>query len=156
MKVSAAVVAAMLVAMTALAVSPAQPVDLTPLFRQAGLAIDELKVVEVGGVVLIRGTAASRSVAEEAGRIAIGLGYSRVANLIHVVPPPDDDVLARIAERELTRNRSLDGCTFRVAADRGVVRIAGTVRNNMQKDYAIEVLRNIDGVREVQADLRRR
>ena len=156
MKVSAAIIAAMLFAGAAQALEPAGAVDLTPLFRDAGLAVDQLRVYEVGGVVLIRGNAVDRDAAEEAGRFAVGLGYARVANLIHVVPPPDDDVLQRIAERELTRNRSLDGCAFRVEADRGVVRIAGTVRSNMQRDYAIQVLRSIDGVRAVQADLQRR
>lgn len=75
---------------------------------------------------------------------------------MRVVPPPDDTAIERLAERELTRHRSLDGCSFRIDSDRGVVRVAGTVRNDQQKDYAIELLRGINGVREVHSDLQRR
>ncbi len=156
MKTAAVVLVIVLSAAAAQAVAPEQPVDLTPLFRGAGLAIDRLQVYEVGGVVLIRGQATDRAVAEEAGRVAVGLGYTRIANLVRVVPPPDDAAIERLAERELTRHRSLDGCSFRVVADRGVVRVAGTVRNDLQKDYAIELLRSINGVREVHSDLQRR
>ena len=155
MKLSAAVLAVFLAtaAMTAKPASAPQPMDLTPQFRAAGLAIDRLQVYEIGGVVLIRGRARDRSMVEEAGRFAESLGYSRIANLLQVVSPPNDAAIERFAERELSTHRSLDGCTFHVDSEKGIVRLAGRVRHELQKDYAIELLRNIDGVREIHADL---
>lgn len=130
-----------------------QAVDLTPQFRSAGLAIDGLRAFAIGGVVVIRGRVYDRSVAEDAGRLAQSLGYSRVANLVQVKSPPDDAAIERYAERELTIHRSLDGCTFHVDSDRGILNVNGTVQNDVQKDVAIQLLRNIDGVREVHAEL---
>ncbi|HEV8658519.1 MAG TPA: BON domain-containing protein [Thermoanaerobaculia bacterium] len=158
MKPSAAVLL-LLLATTAFAAkqdSGPQPTDLTPQFRAEGFAIDRLQAFEIGGVVVIRGRALDAAVAEDAGRFAQSLGYTRIANLVKVVAPPDDAVIERLAERELSRHRSLDGCTFYIDSDNGVVRLAGHVRHQLQKDYAIELLRNIDGVREVHADLQRR
>ncbi len=128
--------------------------DLTPAFRNAGLALDRLQVIELAGIVIIRGRAADKAQAEEAGPHAASLGYTRVANLIQIAQH-DDAQLARAAERELSVHRSLDGCKFRVTTDQGVVRVAGQVRHELQKDVALQVLRNIDGVRAVQVDLNR-
>ncbi|HEY3055494.1 MAG TPA: BON domain-containing protein [Thermoanaerobaculia bacterium] len=157
MKLSAAVLS-LLLATAVIAAKPAsapQPTDLTPQFRAAGLAIDRLQAFEIGGVVVIRGRSLDRNVAEDAGRFAQSLGYTRIANLVQVIPPPDDAAIERRAERELSTHRSLDGCTFQVDSDNGIVRVAGHVQHELQKDYAIELLRNIDGVREVHADLQR-
>ncbi len=133
-----------------------EPIDLTPQFRAAGVTIDKLQVLEVGGVVLLRGQAPDRASAEEVGRIAQTLGYTRVANLVKVVERADDAVIERAAERELAMHRSLDGCKFVVDADNGVLHVQGEVQNETQKDTAIAVLRTIDGVRVVDANLQRR
>jgi osmotically-inducible protein OsmY len=157
MKLSAALLS-LFVAVAVFAAKPAsapQPTDLTPQFRAAGLAIDRLQAFEIGGVVVIRGRSLDRTAAEDAGRFAQSLGYTRIANLVQIVSPPDDAAIERRAERELSRHRSLDGCTFRVDSDNGVVRVAGHVQHELQKDYAVELLRNIDGVREVRSDLQR-
>jgi osmotically-inducible protein OsmY len=127
--------------------------DLTPQFRAAGFAIDRLKAFEIGGIVVIRGRTSDAAVAEQAGRFAQKLGFTRVANLVQVVTPPDDAALAREAERELARQRSLDGCTFHVVSEQGVIKVAGLVRNELQKDMAIQVLRSINGVKDVRTDL---
>jgi osmotically-inducible protein OsmY len=129
-----------------------QPRDLTPAFREAGLAVDRLQVFELSGVVVIRGRTADRSHAEAIGQYATSLGYTRVANLVQIVEN-DDLQIARAAERELTIHRSLDGCRFRVSADKGVVTVAGTVTHELQKDVAAQVLRAIDGVRRVEMSL---
>lgn len=132
-----------------------QPTDLTPKFRAAGLPIRDLNAFEIGGVVVLRGVAADRATAEEAGRMATAFGYLRVANLIRVAPPTDDIAIERLAERELAV-RSLDGCTFHVDSQEGVVYVTGHVVNELQKDMAIALLRNIDGVKSVRAELSRR
>ena len=130
--------------------------DLTQLFRDHGVtAIDDLKVVEVGGIVVIRGRVGDRAQAEAAGKVAQDLGYARVANLLQVVEPVDDERIERMAERELMIHRSLDGCTFAVTSEKGVVRLAGTVHHELQKDVAISLIRNINGVRGVKSELNR-
>ncbi|GAC1394861.1 MAG: hypothetical protein NVSMB68_11170 [Thermoanaerobaculia bacterium] len=133
-----------------------QATDLSPQFRSAGLAIARFHAFEVGGVVILRGVARDHATAEEAGRVAVRLGYTRVANLVKVASPPDDAAIERLAERALSLHRSLDGCTFHVNSERGVLTVAGVVGRDLQKDLALEVLRNIDGVTEVRMQLRRR
>jgi len=119
---------------------------------KGGINLDGLQVYEIGGIVLIRGRAYSKSEAEAAGRFAQSLGYSRVANLIQVVKPPDDVAIVRTAERELTIYRALEGCRFKVDSKLGVVRVAGTVQHDMQRDMALQIVRNIEGVRQVRAE----
>ena len=142
--------------LSAPASSTAQATDLTPQFRASGLAITHLQAFEIGGVVVLRGRAADRAAAEEIGRFAESHGYTRVANLVQVIPPTDDVAIERLAERELAIHRSLDGCTFHIDSQDGVVYVNGQVRQELQKDMAIELLRTIDGVKAVHADLQKR
>lgn len=128
--------------------------DLTPNFINAGASIDRLQVYEIAGIVIIRGRAADKAQAEEVGRVAQSLGYARVANLVQVVENRDAEI-ARAAEVELSVNRSLDGCKFRVTSEQGIIRVAGEVRHELQKDVAMQVLRSIDGVRAVEVNLSR-
>ena len=157
--IKAAAPVAILIALV-FAISPmasaAEPeaVDLTQAFRTAGATVDGLKVYEISGVVLIRGRAANKAQAEEVGRLAQSLGYTRVANLVQIVENRDAEITRR-AEVELTVNRSLDGCKFRVTSDQGNVRVAGLVKHELQKDVAAQVLRNIRGIRSVEFDLTR-
>ncbi len=129
-------------------------VDLTSKFQAAGLKIDG-RAIEVGGVVVLRGKADDVASAAAAGTLAQSLGFPRVANLIQVVEPPDDQAIERFVERELGLRRALDGCQFRIDSNHGVVHLAGKVQYELQKDVAINVVRQIDGVREVRADLQR-
>ena len=135
---------------------PPEPANLTSAFVSAGFTdIDRLQVFELGGVVLIRGRAYDKATAEQAGRHATALGYTRVANLIQIMEAPDDRAIERSVERELTIYRALDGCKFSVASEKGVVRLAGKVQHDQQKDVAMQIVRNIEGVREVRAQLDR-
>jgi len=157
LSVAGAAVLAVFVSAAAIAQPPSSPqaIDLTPQFRSAQLPIANLAVYEIGGIVLIRGNATDRAAAEQIGVIATSLGYDRVANLVKIVPPPDDAAIRRAAERELSMHRSLDGCKLRVDSHDGVVHVAGTVAADVQKDEVIALLRNVEGVRDVQADLQR-
>ena len=128
--------------------------DLTQNFLAAGAAVNGLQVYEVSGIVIIRGKAVDQAQAEEVGRLAQSMGYVRVANLIQVVENRDREI-ARRAEVELTVNRSLDGCKFRVTSDQGVIRVAGEVKHELQKDVAMQVLRSINGVRGIEVNLSR-
>ena len=129
--------------------------DITAKFVAAGVEVPDLRAVEVGGIVVLRGNAASPVEAERAGQIARDLGYTRVANLVRVVEPADDAQIQRLAERELSRHRGLDGSNIRVKSLRGVVNLAGRVSQELQKDMAITLVRNIDGVRGVTSNLQR-
>jgi osmotically-inducible protein OsmY len=137
-------------------VSAAEPeaVDLTQTFRSAGATLERLQVYEISGIVIIRGRATDKAEAEAVGLVAQNLGYTRVANLVQIIENRDVEITRR-AEIELTVNRSLDGCKFHVTSDRGVVRVAGLVRHELQKDVAAQVLRNIQGIRSVEFDLAR-
>lgn len=149
----AVAIAAIFIALpqAAIAATP-QTTDLTNTFRTAGATVDRLQVYEISGIVIIRGRAADKAQAEILNRYAQTLGYGRVANLIQIVKH-DDDILARAAERELSVHRALDGCRFRVSADKGVVRVSGSVTHELQKDVALQVLRSIDGVQSVEVSL---
>jgi osmotically-inducible protein OsmY len=128
--------------------------DLTPQFLSAGASLDRLQVYEIAGIVLIRGRAANKTQAEEVGNVAHTLGYTRVANLVQVVENHDAEI-ERAAEVMLSVHRSLDGCKFRVSSEQGTLRVAGEVKHELQKDVAVQVLRNIDGVRAVEVNLTR-
>jgi len=151
----AALIAVMmlLVSATANAAAP-QTLDLTQKFREAGATIDRLQVYELAGIVIIRGRTNNPAEAEQLSLMAKSLGYTRVANLIQIAHH-DDVTIARRAEVQLANHRSLDGCRFRVSSNQGVLHVAGQVRHELQKDVAVQVLRNIDGVRSVQMDLRK-
>lgn len=148
-----AAIAVLLLALTPAALAAEQPVDLTESFTNAGVNIDKLQVSRIADIVIIRGRAADQAQAVAASLIASRLGYARVANLVQIVEN-NDVAIARAAERELTTHRSLDGCRFQVTADKGVIRVAGQVAHELQKDVAAAVLRNVDGARAVEMNLR--
>ena len=148
-------IAVFLIALTpaALAATP-QTNNITDQFRTSGATVDRLQVYEVSGVVIIRGRVFDRTQAEILSRHAASLGYARVANLVQIIENLDA-AMTRAAERELSLHRSLDGCRFTVSADKGVIRVAGSVTHELQKDVAAQVVRSIDGVRSVQVNLDR-
>jgi osmotically-inducible protein OsmY len=151
---AAAIALILAISPVAMAADAPEAVDLTQTFRSAGAVLDRLQVYEISGIVIIRGRAADKAQAEELSRVAQSLGYSRVANLVQITENRDAGITRR-AEFELTANRSLDGCKFRVSADQGKVKVAGLVRHELQKDVAAQVLRNIDGIRSVEFSLTR-
>jgi osmotically-inducible protein OsmY len=153
--VTAAIFLTLATSMFAAPASTPKATDLTPAFREAGVTVDRLQVFEVGGIVVLRGRATNRQQAEAVGLLAQSMGHARVANLIQVFEAPDDALIARQAERELTINRALDGCRFKVQSNGGILTVDGHVRHELQKDVAMQVLRSIDGVREVRTDLQR-
>jgi len=148
--VSLAVAAALSVPVFADSVPQTQ--DLTQAFVSNGVTISGLRVTEVGGIVVIRGKANDAEQAETALTVAHTLGYARVANLVQVVALPDDMAIERRAERELMLHRGLEGSHLRIASRNGVVTLGGSVAYEIQKDAAIALIRNIDGVRSVRVD----
>lgn len=161
-KLSAALYAALTLAIltpsSLSAKTTAQPktTDITAsVVGQSPLAIDELRIVEIGGIVVIRGRADSAAKAEAANVAVKQMGYERVANLVQIVETPDDDAIERRAERALAAQRSLDGCDFQLDSQGGVLRVAGRVQYELQKDMASQILRSVEGVKLVKNDLQR-
>lgn len=153
---TAAVLIALTLSVPAASAAPAatpQANDVTAAFREAGVTVDRLQVVEIGGIVVIRGRADEKAQAEEVGLLAQRLGYTRVANLIQIIEAPDDATIERKAEVALAVNRSMDGCKLSVDSRKGVLHVNGQVQHELQKDVAVQLLRNIQGVREVRLDL---
>ena len=148
----AAILAVVLTALSGAAVAAPPTTDLTQSFRAANAAVNGLQVYEIAGIVIIRGRTVEKAQAELLSRHAHSLGYNRVANLVQIVEH-DDKMIARKAEVELSVHRSLDGCRFRVRSDQGIVHVAGHVSHELQKDVALQVLRQIDGVRGVEMSL---
>lgn len=128
-------------------------VDVTPAIASGVNGISGLSAIEVGNIVVLRGIATNRDAAEKATTLVQALGYQRVANLIQVIEPADDVAIMRVAERQLGMSRGLAGCNFKVDSNNGVVRLGGTVQSELQKDMAVSMLRNIDGVKVVTANL---
>jgi osmotically-inducible protein OsmY len=148
------VFAALLFALPAFGAAGPPAVDITPQFANAGLSVSGLRAVEIGGIVLLRGTTDDPANAAAASAVAQSLGYARVANLIRVVDDPNDEQIERTAERKLA-TRTLDGCSFHVDSNRGVLTVDGTVQYELQKDLALSLVRNIRGVREVRSAISR-
>ncbi|HEY0140980.1 MAG TPA: BON domain-containing protein [Thermoanaerobaculia bacterium] len=151
---AAVVLSAILLSASPLAAATPQTSDLTNQFVGAAAGIDRLQVYELAGIVILRGRTTDKARAEQLGLYARER-YARVANLIQIVEPQDDQAIERAAERELTVARSLDGCRFSVESNNGVVNLAGSVRHELQKDVARQILRSLDGVREVRVNLER-
>ena len=141
-------------AVSAIAETPATH-DVTAKFVSAGVLLEGFRAVEVGGIVILRGHAIDNASADQAAVVAQNLGYNRVANLIQMDAVPDDARIARAAERGLAFQRGLDGTQIVVVSSNGVVHLTGTVSNELQKDMAVHIVRNIDGVRAVQMSLKR-
>lgn len=152
---SALFLAALLVYTPYAAASSPQANDITAQFVSAGVNVPDLRAVEVGGIVILRGNTASAADAEHASQVARDLGYTRVANLVRVLEPADDAAIQRSAERELSRHRGLDGSNIRIKSVRGIVSLTGSVAEELQKDMAITLVRNVDGVRGVTSSLQR-
>jgi len=150
----AAAVSALLLLPSTMKADTGATVDVTPQLQKSGLAVDNLRGIEVGGILVLRGRVDDPAVAAKAGAYARELGYLRIANLIQVSTPPDDAAIERAAERKLGLQRSLDGCNLTVDSNHGVVTILGKVNTELQKDVAMDIVRNIDGVRSVKTGFR--
>jgi osmotically-inducible protein OsmY len=123
--------------------------DITARFADGSFNISAFRALEVGGIVVLRGKTTDPAEAARVADYARNLGYQRVANVVTIASQPDDEAIERSAERALASHRTLDGCTFQIDSQQGVVRIAGRVQYELQKDVAADLVRGIDGVREV-------
>ncbi|HXH38952.1 MAG TPA: hypothetical protein VNN08_10015 [Thermoanaerobaculia bacterium] len=121
--------------------------------QDANIRIDGLSATNVGGIVVLKGTA-NAATALQAANVVKQLGFARVANLIVTITPVDDEGIRRTAERQLASTRALDGCDLRVSCTKGVLRVEGTAYNDLQVDLARNILRGV-GASEVQIALKK-
>lgn len=138
------------------AAASGQTADVEPIYQaiqDAGVHVDDLRVIPVEGIVIVRGKVHDEQNFNRVAEVLKNLGYLRVANLMKITPAPNDIEIRRVAERELGINRSMEGARLRVESRNGVVTINGTVRYELQRDAAISIVRGVDGVREVQSTI---
>jgi osmotically-inducible protein OsmY len=124
--------------------------QITAALRRANVPLERLTVRNVDGIVLVSGSA-DDATAQRAVAAINGLGFTRVANLVKA-ETFDDEGLRREAERQLAQSRSLNGCMLKVSCAHGVIRVSGTVQNDLQPDIARDVLRGV-GAHDVQIEL---
>ncbi len=129
------------------------PVDLTTVFVDGGVTIDRLLVYQIGGIVLIRGRTDKPDMAAEAGRFASSRGYKRVANMIEINTAIGDNGIELLARNRLERARELADCRFQLNSVGGVISLRGQIASEFQRDFAIRLLRRIDGVKSVRSTL---
>lgn len=138
------------------AAASGQTADVAPIYQaitDAGVHVDDLRVIPVEGIVIVRGKVHDEENFNRVAEVLKTLGYLRVANLLKITPPPNDMEIRRAAERELGVNRSMEGARLRIESNNGVVTINGTVLYELQRDAAINIVRGVDGVREVHSTL---
>ena len=123
------------------------------------------------GVVTLRGQVSSAEAKELAGVLASSTeGVYLVNNLISLSaadmarlreehqeliadPPLSDAWINDKVQTSFLYSRNLDGPNIKVATQDGVVRLSGEVVSSEQKTIAVEVARQIRGVRGVDADM---
>ena len=128
-------------------------VDVTAIFVDGGVTIDRLVVVQIGGIVLVRGRTADPAMAVEAMRFAARHGYGRVANMIEIVPGIADGAIETRARHQLEIAQELEGCRFQIDSTGGILRLRGQVESEHQKGFAARLVGRIDGVKEVRSAL---
>src|SRR4051812_9036681 len=122
--------------------------EIVKAIRNANIQVAGLSATNVGGIVVLKGTA-DPAAATQAAAVVKQLGFARVANLIVAQTASDDEGIRRVAERHLASTRGLDGCDLRVSCTKGVLRVEGTASSDLQLDLARNVLRGL-GASEVQ------
>jgi len=127
--------------------------EIVKAIRNANIQVSGLSATNVGGIVVLKGTADAAS-ALQAAAVVKQLGFQRVANLIVAQTASDDEGIRRTAERHLASTRGLDGCNLHVSCTKGVLRVEGTASSDLQADLARNVLRGV-GASEVQIALKR-
>lgn len=153
MRLNNFVAAGVLAAAVAFGGAPLAKAEVTPetygALVTAGVDTRDVKLIEVEGILIVRGRVPNRASIDQASSTLRSLGFARVANLLKVSGRPDDEQIRRNVERALVNSPSLDGCKFRINTQSGVVKLDGTVRDELQKDVATDIAREVEGVTEV-------
>jgi osmotically-inducible protein OsmY len=133
----------------------ADPAAITAALQHSEPSLSAIDVKVVSGIVILRGETSDAACASRASAAVQSLGYSRVANLIHVAAQTSDEDIRRSAERQIAQNRVLDGCRFAISCDQGVLKVSAKVQSEVQEEVTRKVLKTVTGVREVRAEFAR-
>ncbi len=130
-----------------------------------------IEVQSSEGVVTLRGKVDSAEAKELAGVVArTSDGVHLVNNLVSLDsaamakarenpagltrgPQPSDSWVVDKIQTSFRFSRNLDGLNIKVASEQGMVRLTGEVVSSEQKTIAVDIAREIIGVRGVDADL---
>jgi osmotically-inducible protein OsmY len=130
----------------------------------------KIEVDSKDGVVTLKGRAQSPEAKEVAGNLATNTdGVVSVNNLISIsaadsinsrtdpqVNSPVEDMsdvwITSKVKSSLIYSRNLDGMSIKVETKSGLVSLNGIVANYAEKELAVEIARNIRGVKGVNAD----
>ncbi|PVZ35026.1 BON domain-containing protein [Pseudomonas sp. CC120222-01a] len=130
-----------------------------------------IEVQSEDGVVTLRGKVDSAEAKELAGVVARTTdGVHLVNNLVSMDtaamakaretpvdassgPQPSDGWVVDKIQTSFRFSRNLDGLNIKVASEQGMVRLTGEVVSSEQKTIAVDIARQIIGVRGVDADL---
>jgi osmotically-inducible protein OsmY len=130
-----------------------------------------IEVQSSEGVVTLRGRVDSAEAKELAGVVARTTdGVHLVNNLVSLDtaamakarenpvgaptgPQPSDSWIVDKIQNSFRFSRNLDGLNLKVASEEGMVRLSGEVVSSEQKTIAVDIARQIIGVRGVGADL---
>ena len=122
--------------------------DLEGRLRES-MPATRIQVVEVDGIVLLRGTVTTAGERIAAERLTRGAGYERVANLLRVVAPPTDEEIRVGVERSMRDLRALGlSRDVSIRTENGVVHLNGTFPDEARQPI-VDVIRRIDGVQSV-------
>lgn len=135
---------------TPMASTPVPSLDsLDARLTRESVTIERWAPQYVDGVLILRGRVADQATSARIGEAARQEGFGRVANLLTLIKLPDDKAIERDAERRLAESRALEGCRFALDAKNGILTVNGEVERELQKDAARQILRGVEGVREV-------
>lgn len=130
-----------------------------------------IEVESRDGVVTLRGRVASAEAKELAGVVArttegvhlannlVGLDSAAMAQARNAPidapsgPQPSDSWIIDKIQNSYRFSRNLDGATIRVVSEEGMVRLSGDVVSQPLKAVAVDIARQIVGVRGVDADM---
>jgi len=136
--------------LVSLPTTPAPSLDaLDARLTRDSVTIERWAPQYVDGILILRGRVADQATAARIGEAARQEGFGRVANLLQLIKLPDDNAIERDAERRLSGSRALEGCRFNLDAKNGILTVNGEVERELQKDAARQILRGVEGVREV-------
>ena len=138
-----------LMAVTASALSTTsleQILEATPEIR-------DLKVTQVGEVIVLRGTTDDASAVEAVERRLRELGYERIINAVDIERAPSDDMIRSSVERQIYLTPALASSAIRVNTNQGTVTLEGSCSTPAQISQADRIARSVRGVRDVKIEL---
>lgn len=110
----------------------ATPNQIKEELASSPLIIDGLEIVEVEGILIVRGRVAEQSVITAVLAFVRARSERPVIPAMEIVEKVDDATIKRRVERALHLNENLENASISVAAMDGVIELSGTVENELQ------------------------